>query len=484
MTRYEPVVGLEVHAQIHTASKLFCSCPVVEDTGSLPPNTYVCPVCTAMPGALPVLNRRAVELTILVGLALQCEIPPVCSFARKSYFYPDLPKGYQISQYALPLATGGSLEIETGLGPKRVAIDNVHLEEDTAKLHHVANRSLVDFNRAGVPLIEVVSAPDMRSADEVRAFATRLRDALVCLGVNPGDMEKGVMRFEASVSVRPVGSNLLNPRHEIKNINSFRALARAVAYEIEHQIEVLEAGGSVVQETMGWDEVRGVTYVQRSKEQVHDYRYFAEPDLPPLDVGREWVDGLRARLPELPHARRARFVSEYGLGVHEAGLLVADGSIADFYEAAVALGGAAPQTVCNWVVGDLFRLMKRTEGVGGAVPVTPRVLVELIALVDQGTISLNAGREVLEEMVASGRQAREIVAEDGWAQVSDPVLLRPVVERVLDAHPEQVAQAVGGARPLLNWLIGQVMKSTRGRANPRVVTALLGEALAARRDES
>ncbi|HID89788.1 MAG TPA: Asp-tRNA(Asn)/Glu-tRNA(Gln) amidotransferase subunit GatB, partial [Anaerolineae bacterium] len=322
MTRYEPVIGLEVHAQIHTASKMFCRCPVVEDTGDLEPNTYVCPVCTAMPGTLPVINRRAVELTIMTGLALNCEILPVSRFARKSYFYPDLPKGYQISQHGLPLAKDGYLEIETENGTRRVRIDNVHLEEDTGKLYHVGNISLVDFNRAGVPLIEIVTKPDMRSAEEVRTFAVKLREILVYLGVNSGDMEKGVMRFEASVSVRPVGSDELMPRHEIKNLNSFRALYRAVAYEITHQIEVLESGGQVVQETMGWDDARGVTYTQRTKEYAHDYRYFPEPDLPPLEVGREWVESLRGQLPELPDARRARFQAEYGLGDFETELLV------------------------------------------------------------------------------------------------------------------------------------------------------------------
>jgi aspartyl-tRNA(Asn)/glutamyl-tRNA(Gln) amidotransferase subunit B len=478
---YEAVIGLEVHAQIHTGSKMFCSCPVVEDTGDLPPNTYVCPVCTAMPGTLPVINRRAVEMTILTGLALHCRINPITRFSRKNYFYPDLPKGYQISQHSLPLAVDGYLEIETEAGPRCVRINNVHLEEDTGKLYHGEGASLVDFNRAGVPLIEIVSEPDMRSAEEVRAFATRLRQILIYLGVNSGDMEKGVMRFEASVSVRPAGSDRLNPRHEIKNLNSFRALARAVAYEIAHQVEVLQSGGQVVQQTMGWDETRGVTYVQRTKEYAHDYRYFPEPDLPPLEVSREWVDELRAQLPELPDARQARFVAEYGLGAPEAGLLVADKEVADYYEAAAATGRVDPKTLANWVTGVLFRLMKKTGKGIGQIPVSPQMLVELIELVQAGMVNLNTGRQVLEEMVATGHDARRIIEEKGLAQISDEANLRQVIEQVLDEHPAQVAQYLAGKEQVAGWLMGQVMKATQGRANPQMVRALLHETLETRR---
>ncbi len=481
MTRYEPVIGLEVHAQIHTASKMFCRCPVVEDTGDLEPNTYVCPVCTAMPGTLPVINRRAVELTIMTGLALNCEILPFSRFARKSYFYPDLPKGYQISQHALPLAKDGYLEIETEDGGRRIRIDNVHLEEDTGKLFHVGNVSLVDFNRAGVPLIEIVTKPDMRSAEEVRAFAVKLREILVYLGVNSGDMEKGVMRFEASVSVRPVGSDELMPRHEIKNLNSFRALARAVAYEIEQQIRVLESGGQVTQETMGWDDARGVTYTQRTKEYAHDYRYFPEPDLPPLEVSREWVEALRGQLPELPDVRRARFRAEYGLGDFETELLVADRAVADYFEAAVGLGQVSPQTLAHWITGDLFRLMKETKRGIDEIPVSPEALVDLIRRVEEGTVNLNTGREILEEMVATGKGAGEIIEEKGLAQISDEAALWEIIEQVLEEHPAQVEQYLGGKTQVAGWLMGQVMKATRGRANPQLVRRLLSEALEARR---
>ncbi|MCS7283713.1 MAG: Asp-tRNA(Asn)/Glu-tRNA(Gln) amidotransferase subunit GatB [Anaerolineae bacterium] len=478
---YEAVIGLEVHAQIHTRSKMFCACPVVEDTGDLPPNTYVCPVCTAMPGTLPVINRRAVELTLMTALALNCEIPPVSFFARKSYFYPDLPKGYQISQHGLPLGVNGYLDIRTEAGPRRVRINNVHLEEDTGKLYHVGNVTLVDFNRAGVPLIEIVTEPDMRSAEEVREYAERLREILVYLGVNSGDMEKGVMRFEASVSVRPKGSDVLNPRHEIKNLNSFRALYRAVAYEIAQQIETLRNGGRILQQTMGWDEGRGVTYVQRSKEYAEDYRYFPEPDLPPLEIRREWLDELHRQLPELPASRRARFIQEYGLTPYEADLLTADRAVAEYYEAAVRLGKTSPKAIANWVTVDLFRVMKETGKSIAELPVSPEALVDLIGLVEAGTINLNTGREVLDEMAITGKPARQIVEEKGLAQISDEAALRTVVERVLDENPTQVAQYLAGKEQVAGWLMGQVMRATGGKANPQVVRALLVEALNRRR---
>jgi aspartyl-tRNA(Asn)/glutamyl-tRNA(Gln) amidotransferase subunit B len=482
--QYEPVIGLEVHAQIHTASKMFCGCPVMEDTGDLEPNTYVCPVCTAMPGTLPVINRRAVEIAVMTGLALNCEVPRFSRFARKSYFYPDLPKGYQISQYPPvfpPLTMNGYLEIETGAGSKRIRINRAHLEEDTGKLYHTGEASLVDFNRAGVPLLEIVSEPDMRSVEEVRAYATKLHHILVYLGVNSGDMEKGVMRFEANVSVRPVGSDVLNPRHEIKNLNSFRALARSVAYEIEDQIATLEAGATVTQQTMGWDETRGVTVAQRGKEYADDYRYFPEPDLPMLEIGREWVEELRAQVPELPDARQTRFVRDHGLGPSEAALLVADKAVADYYEAAVALGEVAPGLVANWIAGPLFRLLKET-GVGiDGIPVEPRALVDLVALVEANTLNRNTAQSVLEDMVATGREARQIIEEKGLSQISDEGALEEIVAGVLGEHPDQVQQYLDGKEQVVGWLMGQVMRATRGRANPQVVRTLLKEALEGRR---
>ena len=484
---YEPVIGLEVHAQIHTASKMFCSCPVVEDTGDLEPNTYVCPVCTGMPGVLPVINRRAVELAIITGLALHCEVPSFTRFARKSYFYPDLPKGYQISQYTPvfpPLTVNGYLDIETEEGAKRIRINRAHLEEDAGKLYHVDGASLVDFNRAGIALLEIVSEPDLRSVEEVRAYTTKLHSILVYLGINSGDMEKGVMRFEANISVRPAGSDALNPRHEIKNLNSFRALARSVAYEIENQIATLEAGGTVTQQTMGWDEARGVTVPQRGKEHADDYRYFPEPDLPILEIGREWVAELRAELPELADAKRDRFISTYGLSDYDAGVLVSDRAIADYYEATVgaAASAADPKTVANWVTGALFRLMKESGQEIGEIAVSSQALAELIGLVQEGTINLNTGKEVLAEMFASGRSGREIVDERGLAQISDAAALERIVAQVLDENPEQVDRYLGGRKEVLGWLMGQVMKATRGKANPQAVRELLQARLEARRD--
>jgi len=483
---YEPVIGLEVHAQIHTASKMFCSCPVVEDTGDLEPNTYVCPVCTGMPGTLPVINRRAVEIAIMTGLALHCEVPQFTRFARKSYFYPDLPKGYQISQYTPvfpPLTVNGYLDIETEAGSKRIRINRAHLEEDAGKLYHVAGASLVDLNRAGVPLIEIVSEPDMRSVEEVRTFATKLHDILVYLGVNSGDMEKGVMRFEANVSVRPAGSDVLNSRHEIKNLNSFRALARSAAYEIESQIATLEAGGTVSPQTMGWDEAREITVPQRGKEYAEDYRYFPEPDLPILEISREWVETLRARLPELPDAKRDRFVADYGLSAYDAGVLVADRTVADYYEATIAAADskATPKTVANWITGALFRLMKESGQAIGAVRVEPQALAELIGMVEDSKINLNTGKEVLEEMFASGHSARQIVEKRGLAQISDTAALEEIAAQVLADHPNEVSEYLGGKVKVLGWLMGQVMKATRGKANPQVVRKLLQAELEARR---
>ena len=484
MTHYEPVIGLEVHAQIHTKSKMFCSCPVVEDTGDLPPNTYVCPVCTGMPGVLPVINRRAVEMAIMAGLALHCQVSPVTRFARKSYFYPDLPKGYQISQYTPvfpPLTVNGYLEVETEAGVKRVGVNRAHLEEDAGKLYHRGDASLVDLNRAGVPLLEIVSEPDMRSAEEALAYATKLHAYLVYLGVNPGDMEKGMMRFEANISVRPAGSDVMNPRHEIKNLNSFRALARSVDYEIEHQIATLEAGGAIVQQTMGWDEARGVTVPQRSKEQADDYRYFPEPDLPIIEISHEWVEELRAQLPELPDAKRARFIADYKLSDYDAGVLVSDKRVADYFEAAIAAGKSEPKSIANWITGELFRLMKEAGQNVADLSVSPPALADLIGLVEAGDINLNTGKEVLAEMFASGHSGQQIVDERGLAQISDTAALEKIAAQVLEENPEQVSKYLSGKVQLIGWLMGQVMKATQGKANPQVVREMLKIQLEARR---
>jgi aspartyl-tRNA(Asn)/glutamyl-tRNA(Gln) amidotransferase subunit B len=484
-TIYEPVIGLEVHAELLTKSKMFCGCAVVDSTEA-PPNTVVCPVCAGMPGTLPVVNERALEFALRVALALNCSIPEINVFARKNYFYPDLPKGFQISQYELPLAADGWLDIEAASGPKRIRIRRVHLEEDTGKLFHhdphdgLPEHSVVDLNRSGVPLLEIVTEPDMASVEEVKAYATGLRALLRYLGVNSGDMEKGVIRFEANVSVRPVGSLELRTRTEVKNLNSFRALERAVAHEIERQTGIWESGGTVTQETMGWSEAEGVTMPQRGKEQAHDYRYFPEPDLPPLVIDRARVERLRAELPELPAAKRARFESEYGLSAYDANLLTEDRAIADYFEQAVQSPKSQiqnPKTVANWMTGELFRLMNETRHSIGEVKVSPESLAELAALVAAGTINLPTAKTVFEEMYRTGRGPQAIVAEKGLAQVSDAGDIERLVEEVLAANPEQLATYLGGKTAVEQWFFGQVMRRTQGRGHPQVIRAALGAAL-------
>jgi aspartyl-tRNA(Asn)/glutamyl-tRNA(Gln) amidotransferase subunit B len=482
---YEVVIGLEVHAQIHTRAKMYCACPVVADTGDVPPNTQVCPVCLALPGALPVVNRRAVELGIVTGLALGCTINPVNVFARKSYFYPDLPKGYQISQYELPLAVNGALEIETEAGVQRIGITRAHLEEDTAKLYHQDDgAALVDFNRAGVPLIEIVSEPDMHSVEAVQAYATALRDVLIYLGINAGDMEKGEMRFEANVSLRPVGTVALGTRTEIKNLNSFRALAASVAYEIKRQTAALESGGTVSQQTLGWDEAAGRTYPQRSKEHAHDYRYFPEPDIPPLEIAPEWIAALRAHVPELPLAKKRRLMADYGIRPYDAALLVSDRRVAAYFEAAAGsarVHGVAPQDVANWVSGELFRILNAAATPIDACKTTPERLAALLALVRQGTVSVTAARTALGAMCESGEAPEDAVRRLGLTQISDTGALAALVDAALDAHPAPVRQYLDGKTNILGWLVGQVMQASQGKANPQDTRRLLQEALERKR---
>ncbi|HFC09785.1 MAG TPA: Asp-tRNA(Asn)/Glu-tRNA(Gln) amidotransferase subunit GatB [Chloroflexi bacterium] len=484
----EPVIGLEVHAELNTRSKMFCACPVVDAT-TAEPNTAVCPVCAAMPGALPVVNKEAVAKGVKVALALGCTINTVSVFARKNYFYPDLPKGYQISQYELPLAEHGMLTIRTSAGERQIRVRRVHLEEDTGKLTHVRTEggeecSLVDLNRAGVPLLEIVSEPDMRSVEEAKAYAMALRQVLRYLGVNSGDMEKGVIRFEANVSVRWKGTDVLNTRTEIKNLNSFRVLEQAVTQEIARQSELLKRGEPVVQQTMGWDEARGVTVPQRSKEEAHDYRYFPEPDLPPLEVAPEWVDALRAELPELPHARYHRFQEAYGLNAYSADVLTAERAVADYFEEAVRAAGerVSPQTVANWVTGELFGLMNQA-GVGiEAVKVPPQALADLLQRIAAGEINNNTAKSVLAEMFQSGQSAEAIIAARGLRQVSDEAAIQTWVEQVLAEHPAELQTYLNGKEGVANFLFGQVMRLARGQANPQVVRQVLMRNLQERRN--
>ena len=477
---YEVVIGIEVHAQLLTGSKMFCSCSA--DHAYASPNTHVCPVCLGMPGVLPVINRQAVEYALMTALALNCSVAQISKFDRKNYPYPDLPKGYQISQYDMPLSEDGWLHVEVDGQVREIGIERVHLEEDTARLMHVNDHSLVDFNRAGIPLMEIVSRPDIRSPEEARQYLGNLRTILRYLGVSTGNMEEGAMRCEPNVSLRLVGSDAQGTKVEIKNLNSFRSVKQALEYEIERQRGLLDAGKTVEQVTMGWDETHARTVFQRSKEFAQDYRYFPEPDLPPLVMEPVWIRAIRDRLPELPDAKRERLVREYGLTRYDAVLLTADRGVADYYEAAVACArkatdghgtGVSPKAICNWIVGELFRLMRAESREVEDVTVGPSRLVDLIILVDQGDISTTMAKAVLEEMFASGREAREIVAERGLTQISDAAELERIVEDVLDEHPGPVAQYLGGKEAVLRFLMGQVMRASRGRANPEIVLSLL-----------
>jgi aspartyl-tRNA(Asn)/glutamyl-tRNA(Gln) amidotransferase subunit B len=478
---YEGVIGLEVHAELVTKSKMFCGCAVVMSDGEAP-NSHVCPICTGMPGMLPVINRRAVEMTIMAGLALNCTIEEFNIFARKNYFYPDLPKGYQISQYEFPLCKNGWLEIETSQGKKRIGIRRVHLEEDTGKNIHQGNVSLIDFNRSGVPLMEIVSEPDLHTAEEVKAYAEKLRAIVRYLGVNTGDMEKGVIRFEPNISIRPVGVKEFGTRTELKNLNSFRALERGTAYELVRQAKVLDEGGKVVQETRGWDEARNVTVSQRSKEEAEDYRYFPEPDLPPLIVERAWVDEIRATLPELPDAKFERFVKDYGLSTADANVLVAERAVADYFEETVKqLGGKQAKAVCNWLTGELFRYMNEALLPIDQVKIAPQNLAELIGMVEAGTINLNTGKRVLGEMFRTGASAKSIVEAQGLAQISDNSAIEAIVTKVLDANVAQVEKYLAGKETILGFLVGQVMKESRGKANPAAVQEIMQRQLMERK---
>jgi len=472
---YEPIIGMEVHIELTTASKMFCACRA--DAFGAAPNTHVCPVCLGMPGTLPVINEQAVRYTVMTGLALHATIQPEAVFARKNYFYPDLPKGYQISQYELPLCRDGYLDIEVGEQTRRVRIRRVHLEEDTGKLTHTDGYSLIDFNRAGVPLMEIVSEADLRSAAEAFAYVTRLRQLVRYLGVSSGDMEKGAMRCEVNLSLRPSGTQLLGTKVEIKNLNSFRSVRNAIAYEIERQTQLLLNHQPITQVTMGWDESAGVTRQQRSKEEAHDYRYFPEPDLPPLTLTDEYVAGIAASLPELPEIKRDRFIAEYGLSRYDANVLVEDQAVADYFEQAVNAGRPAvnPKLIANWVTGELFRQMKETNLPIGEVKIKPDDLVALIAMVSAGTITQSAAKQAFGVMWQTGRPPRHIVEEMGLEQISSADQLAEVVTAVISNNPDAVASVKAGKENTLRFLIGQVMRATGGKANPQLAERLLRE---------
>ena len=477
---FEAVIGLEIHAQLLTVSKIFCGCSTAFGAA---PNSHICPVCLGLPGALPVLNRAAVDFAIRAGLALGCTIHERSIFARKNYFYPDLPKGYQISQYEQPIATDGEVLFTSGGALRRVGITRVHMEEDAGKLVHEGfvdadRKSCVDFNRSGVPLVEIVSEPDLRSAPDAAEFFSRLRALLVWLGVNDGNMEEGSLRCDANVSVRPRGQAALGTKAEVKNLNSFKFLQKAIEHEIARQIELIEEGGRVVQETRLWDAAAGRTVSMRSKEEAHDYRYFPEPDLPPLIVDAERIAAIRAAMPELPAARRRRLVESLGLPDYDAGQLTQSRAISDYFEAVVGAGASA-KAASNWVMGELARALNEHGADIAASPVDPPRLAGLIALVEKGTISGSMAKGVFEKMYASDRTADAIVAAEGLAQIDDEAQIGALVAAVLAAHAGPVADYRGGRASAFGFLVGQVMKAAGGKANPTRVNELLKRALEA-----
>lgn len=474
MQAYEAVIGLEIHAQLLTATKIFCGCPT---TFGAPPNTHVCPVCLGFPGALPVLNRTAVDYAVRTAIALGCEIHEQSVFARKNYFYPDLPKGYQISQYEQPLATGGGLEIRVNGQPKFVRLTRIHMEEDAGKSLHEGfpdsdRKTYLDFNRAGVPLIEIVSEPDMRSAAEAAAFFEKLRQIVVWLGVNDGNMEEGSLRCDANVSIRRAGDSKLGTKAEVKNVNSFRYLEKALEYEIERQIDVVEHGGRVVQETRLFDSAQGRTFSMRSKEEAHDYRYFPEPDLPPLIIDQPRRAAIAATLTELPEARRQRFIAEYALPEYDAALLTQTRGLAEYFEA-TARASRNPKAASNWIMGEVLRTMKERDLAIERVPLTPEALAGLIAIVDRGTISSTVAKEVFAKMYDTGRSADEIVASEGLAQVGDEDALLGIVRDAIAQNPDAIDQFRKGRNNAFGFLVGFVMKASKGKANPKVVNDLL-----------
>ena len=473
--KYEAVIGLEVHAQMLTETKIYCGCST--KFGS-EPNTQTCPVCIGMPGVLPVLNKKALQLAIKTGLATRCRISSYSRFARKNYFYPDLPKGYQISQYELPICEHGFLEIIADGTMRNIGITRIHMEEDAGKNIHEGsgNYSFVDLNRAGVPLMEIVSEPDIRSPREAVEYMQKLRQMLRYLGVCDGNMEQGSLRCDANVSVRLAGTAEFGTRTEVKNINSFKFVEKALEYEIKRQINVVGSGGRVIQETRLWDPDRGITESMRGKEEAHDYRYFPEPDLVPIVVEEEWVSEIMASLPELPDVRRERFVAEYGLHAASAGLLASERTLADWYEEAVKLGGQ-PKPVANWVTGELMRLLNEDNKPFEDCPLQPARLVDMLKLIDNGTISGKIAKTVFEEMYRTDQSPEDIIRGKGLVQISDAGEIERTVDDIVSKHANEAERFRAGEAKLMGFFVGQVMKAMKGKANPQMVNDLLKKKL-------
>ncbi len=468
---YEPVIGLEIHAQLKTKTKIFCACSTAFGA---PPNTHTCPVCLGMPGVLPVLNKKVVEYTMRMALATGCDIESVSRFARKNYFYPDLPKGYQISQYELPIARNGQVAVEVNSDIHQIGITRIHMEEDAGKLNHDPGRpvSQVDFNRTGVPLIEIVSEPDIRSPEAAGAYLRQLRAIVRYLSICDGNLEEGSFRCDANVSIRPAGAEAFGTRTEIKNLNSFKHVEKALQYEINRQREIITDGGEVIQETRLWDPEKQRTQSMRSKEEAHDYRYFPDPDLLPLVIEDGWIETVRQVLPELPSEKKKRFVVEYGLPSYDADILTADRALAEYYEACLE-DFNEPKAVSNWIMGSLLGWLNAEGKTIDQTPIAASNLAQLLKLVDDGTISGKIAKTVFDDMARSGKSARQIVEEKGLIQISDSNALENIVSTVLNANPSEVKAFQNGKTKLLGFFVGQVMKETRGKANPKLVNEIL-----------
>ncbi len=472
---YEVIIGLEVHAELSTKTKIFCSCPTRFGAA---PNTQTCPICMAMPGTLPVLNEKVVEYAVKAGLATNCEISRNSKNDRKNYFYPDLPKAYQISQYDRPLCEHGYVEIDTKEGKKKIGLTRIHIEEDAGKLNHdeFAGGSLVDLNRAGVPLIEIVSEPDLRSSEEAEEYLRKLKSILEYIEVSDCKMQEGSYRADVNVSVRKKGDPKLGTRTEMKNMNSFRSITRGIEYEIDRQIDVIEEGGEVEQETLRWDDVSGKTFPMRDKEDAQDYRYFPEPDLVAIKLSEEYIENIKNTLPELPESRKERYLQEYGLSEKDANIITASKYLSDLFEGAIKVCNN-PKAVNNWIISDISRILNETEMEPIEIPFDSKQLGKLVILIDKGTISSSIGKKVLEELFENPRDPEEIIKEKGWIQISDEGAIKEIVLKVLEANPQSVADYKGGKDKALGFLVGQAMKETKGKANPKMLNEMFLEEL-------